>query len=273
MRGVSRLRAALELLKTAAAQPFRSAQLVARTPDALRAERFSRSLPMPSGPSAETASNPLRAYFDAHTEGRGIWKWHHYFDLYHRHLAKFMGSDAHVVEIGVFSGGSLGMWREYLGPRGRVTGVDIAPECKAYEDAQTRIWIGDQSDRAFWARFRAENPRVDVLIDDGGHQPEQQRITLEEMLPHLAPGGVYICEDIHGRGSHFAAFTHALADQLNDSAMSRDTQAFTTSRASPLQAAVASIHFYPYAVVIERTSGVREQLVSERRGTEWQPFL
>jgi hypothetical protein len=84
---------------------------------------------------------------------------------------------------------------------------------------------------------------------------------------------VYICEDIHGRGSHFAAFAHSLADQLNDSAMALESRAVTSSPATPLQATVASVHFYPYVVVIERTSGSREKLVSERRGTVWQPFL
>src|SRR5947207_11688241 len=37
--------------------------------------------------------NPLLAYFEAHRQGRGIWKWRHYFDVYHRHLAKFVGKD------------------------------------------------------------------------------------------------------------------------------------------------------------------------------------
>ena len=262
------------MLEAALKRPVRSAQLIARGPDALDAERFAAAWPVPQSPaSAEPAPNPLRAYFDAHSEGPGIWKWLHYFELYHRHLAKFVGTDAHLAEVGVFSGGSLPMWRHYLGPRARVTGIDIAPECKAYENEATRIYIGDQADRAFWAGFRAENPRVDVLIDDGGHEPEQQRITLEEMLPHLSPGGVYICEDIHGRGSHFAAYVHALADQLNDSAMVRESEQRTTSHATPLQAAVQSIAFYPYVTVIERNTRPCTELVSLRHGTEWQPFL
>ena len=27
--------------------------------------------------------NPLRAYFDSYKEGNGIFKWYHYFDIYH----------------------------------------------------------------------------------------------------------------------------------------------------------------------------------------------
>ena len=75
------------------------------------------------------------------------------------------------------------MWRHYFGEHCRVHGVDIREECKMYEDAHTTIHIGDQADRAFWKRFRESVPAVDVLIDDGGHQPEQQMVTLEEMSP------------------------------------------------------------------------------------------
>jgi len=61
--------------------------------------------------------------------------------------------------------------------------VDIEEACRVYENDWTSISIGDQADRGFWKRFKQEHPRIDVLIDDGGHQPEQQLATLEEMLP------------------------------------------------------------------------------------------
>src|SRR5262249_5498892 len=46
-------------------------------------------------------SNPLRSYFDSCVEGWGIWKWLHYFDIYHRHFSKFIGQDVRVLEIGI----------------------------------------------------------------------------------------------------------------------------------------------------------------------------
>src|SRR4051812_2508259 len=64
---------------------------------------------------ATAEPNALLQYFDAHTEGPGIWKFRHYFEIYQRHFAKFVGQDVHVVEIGVYSGGSLNMWKEYFG--------------------------------------------------------------------------------------------------------------------------------------------------------------
>jgi hypothetical protein len=219
-------------------------------------------------------SDPLHDYFDAHREGPGIFKWLHYFELYHRHLAKFVGKDIHVIEIGVFSGGSMGMWRSYFGPGARITGVDIEPACKTYENEFTKIVIGDQEDRSFWEKFRAEVPPADVIIEDGGHEPDQQMVTLEELLPHLKPGGVYICEDIHFVNNSFAAFMAGLDDALN--AYSREPKGPAESDlsivATPFQSRIHSIHHYPYVVVIEKREQPITHLRCTRRGTEWQPI-
>ena len=102
------------------------------------------------------SSNPLREYFDSHKTGRGIWKWTHYFEIYHRHFSKFIGREVHVVEVGVFSGGSLDMWKAYFGPRCHVYGVDIEPACKTYEDERTKIFIGRL--RTWWDVWKAEKP-------------------------------------------------------------------------------------------------------------------
>lgn len=209
------------------------------------------------------STNPLRAYFEAHTEGRGIWKWDHYFDIYHRHLKRFIGREVHVLEIGVYSGGSLEMWKEYFGPKCRIYGVDIQEACKAYEDERTRIFIGSQGDRRFWKNFKSQVPRLDVLIDDGGHHTHQQIVTLEEMLPHLRPGGVYFCEDVVGSLNGFATYVFGLADRLNEQS-ARDR--------SPFQQAVASVHLYPFVVAIEKNRSRPEPFKNRRTGTEWQPF-
>src|ERR1700733_14666478 len=58
---------------------------------------------------AEADPNPLRLYFDEIREGPGVWKWLHYFEIYHRHLAKFVGRQITMVEVGVYSGGSMPM--------------------------------------------------------------------------------------------------------------------------------------------------------------------
>jgi hypothetical protein len=208
--------------------------------------------------------NPLEVYLDRHAEGPGIWKWRHYFEAYHRHLAKFVGQEVRVVEIGVYSGGSLDMWRSYFGSDSCIYGVDIEEACKAYERDGVTIFVGDQGDYEFWRAFCRDVPPVDVVIDDGGHEPQQQIVTLESLLPHMRPGGVYLCEDIHGVENEFAAYASALVANLN---------AWQTGgKPTGFQSLVHSIHHYPFLTVIEKPATRRESFTAPKRGTQWQPF-
>jgi hypothetical protein len=77
-----------------------------------RSDAAALAAPAPgASESTAAADNPLRTFFDSRETGRGIWKCLHYFDIYHRHFSKFVGRDVKVLEIGVYSGGSLEMWR------------------------------------------------------------------------------------------------------------------------------------------------------------------
>jgi hypothetical protein len=229
----------------------------------------------PHSSSRDETGQGLAAYFNSHLTGRGIWKWSHYFEIYERHLAKYVGLDSHILEVGIYSGGSLQMWRKYFGSSAHIVGVDIEEACRAYEESGISIEIGDQADPSFWSRFRHRFPKIDVLIDDGGHTYEQQRITLEEMLPHIQPGGVYICEDIHGGDNQFASYVRALAAELNkfDGAPVDAASGQLSARASSFQRVVGSVHFYPFVAVIERNLTPVETFTAPKHGTEWEPFL
>ena len=56
--------------------------------------------------ASDPAANPLETYFFS-GQGRLLNKWHHYFEIYHRHFKAFRGRSPVVVEVGVFHGGSL----------------------------------------------------------------------------------------------------------------------------------------------------------------------
>jgi hypothetical protein len=242
-------------------------------PESLNAERgaaFAAGLAAPTAelPVADPTANRLECYFDAHTTGPGIWKWRHYFEIYHRHFARFVGTDVHVVEIGIFSGGSLGMWRDWFGDRAHIYGIDIDPACAAYEAPGISVFIGDQGDAGFWRDFVNSVRFVDVVIDDGSHAPEDQIATLEALLPHMRPGGVYLCEDVSGRRNRFQAYVCGLARELNGLAKANDTY---DREATPLQRLVHSVHLYPLVTVIELRGTRLERMAAPRHGTEWQP--
>ena len=133
--------------------------------DAQAAGRAFTTLPVWSGAGAPAMvahqPNDLQKFVEARREGRGIWKWRHYFDVYEKHFSRFRGQEVHVLEIGVYSGGSLEMWRDYFGPQARIHGVDIEPACRSYANDAVQIHIGDQTDRGFWQRFRtARTPKT-----------------------------------------------------------------------------------------------------------------
>ena len=215
--------------------------------------------------------NPLRTYFDGHKEGHGIYKWLHYFDVYHHHFKKFVGREVHIVEVGIYSGGSLEMWKEYFGDGCRIYGIDIEDSCKIYAKAGVEVFIGDQADRNFWREFKRKVPAIDILIDDGGHTPKQQIVTLEEMVPHLRTGGVYLCEDIHGPNNLYSAYMAGLARNLNVWKLQRGED--LAARPSEFQREIHSIHHYPYLTIIEKLDAPIELFVAPRHGTLWQPFL
>ena len=211
--------------------------------------------------AGEAEPGRLETYFDAHTEGPGIWKWRHYLRAYERHFEPFVGQNVDLIEIGIFSGGSLPMWREHFGPGCTVYGVDIDPACRAYAGPNVRVFIGDQADSDFWAEFVKEVPGADIVIDDGGHEAHQQIATFEALFPCLNPGGLYICEDIHGAHHQFHSYIDGFTRGLN------------TMQDDPLKQHVLGVHRYPYLVVIEKSSGARVDLAeaSARRGTQWHP--
>jgi hypothetical protein len=179
----------------------------------------------PESMSAEHRANPLAEYFLRNRE-RMLHKWHHYFEIYHRHLDRFRGRSPVLLEIGVFQGGSLKMWRDYFGEGVKIIGVDIDPRCRQFEDDATTILIGDQADPAFLGEIRSRFPHIDVIIDDGGHTMVQQITTLGELYGHLQPRGTYICEDVHTaymakwggglrRQDSFIEFSKVLIDALH----------------------------------------------------------
>jgi hypothetical protein len=231
--------------------------------------RFGNGLPDETGAPAAVRgdrTNPLEEYFDAVVEGPGIWKWRHYFPIYHRHLSKFVGHEVHLVEIGIYSGGSLPMWRSYFGSGCQVYGVDIAPACAVHEAEGVRVFIGDQADPEFWERFLSDVPRVDVVIDDGGHKVAQQIASIRSLLPRMAMGGVYICEDVNGALQQFHSFVDGMTRPLNN--------VFEPgSPALGIHQHIASVHRYPALTVVEKPEQRVEGFQSVKHGTVWEPGI
>ena len=201
--------------------------------------------------------NELEQYFRQNDQ-RLISKWIHYFDIYDRHFSRFRNKKIVVLEIGVYHGGSLQMWKNYFGEKAKIYGIDINPKCKAFEEENIEVLIGSQSDRKFLKEVLKKIPPIDILIDDGGHTMRQQIVTYEELYGHIKENGVYLCEDIHTSywlkygGGHkrkgtFIEYSKNFIDSLNawhSNQNSLKVDVFTKS--------TDSLHYYDSILVIEK---------------------
>lgn len=201
--------------------------------------------------------NDLQQYFQRN-EDRLIDKWSHYFEIYDQYFSKYRDKEIVILEIGVFQGGSLQMWKNYFGPKAKIYGIDINPNCKELEEENVEIFIGSQCDRTFLKKMKQQIPPIDILIDDGGHTMQQQIITFEELFEHVKENGVYLCEDTHtsyqimyGGGHHrrgtfieysknFIDYLHAYFSEQSSLKVSNFTQG------------VKAVHYYDSIVIIEK---------------------
>lgn len=201
--------------------------------------------------------NRLQSYFEKN-DGRLIHKWNHYFDIYEKHFKRYIDKEVVVLEIGVFHGGSLQMWQDYFGPKAKIYGVDVNPRCKELEKDNIEILIGSQSDRAFLQKLKTQLPKIDILIDDGGHTMKQQVVSFQELYDHVKDDGVYLCEDVHTsyessygggylRRGTFIEHSKKLIDALN--AFHSEQRSLKVSEFTKF---TDSIHFYDSVVVFEK---------------------
>ena len=198
-----------------------------------------------------------------------IHKWDHYFEIYDRHFEKYKNKDIVLLEVGVSRGGSLQMWADYFGKGSKFFGIDIDPRCKEFENENTKIFIGSQSDRKFLKYVKESIPPVDILIDDGGHYMNQQIILFEELFYYVKKNGVYLCEDTHSsywlvygggykRRGTFIEYSKNFIDMLN--AFHSEQSIYKISN---FTRSVNSIHFYDSILVIEkRERGKPKDVVS-----------
>ncbi len=201
--------------------------------------------------------NPLEDFFYRKPHHK-MTKWSHYFEIYHRYLRDYRNSPLTMLEIGVWGGGSLQMWKDYFGPECYIIGIDIMEECRKYEEDQIKIYIGSQEDQEFLRQIKQENDEIDIVIDDGGHSMNQQIVSFQELFPHLAENGIYICEDIHtsywpdfgggyGKEDTFVDYSKQFIDRLHARySLSPDLEPDDLTRF------IGAVHYHDSVVVIEK---------------------
>ena len=193
------------------------------------------------------------------TDDRMLMKMDHYLDIYDRLLKDWRGRNIRFLEIGVYKGGSLRMWRDFFGPNAELTFLDIDPACKTLAIEGTTVEIGDQTDTDFLAKIVEKYGPFDIIVDDGGHKMDQQKTSFRSLWPHLNNNGLYIVEDTHtsywpGFGGGFCAkgsfieTCKALVDHMHSWYTDQDD--IFPFHAAAIQ--VHSVQFYDSLVIVEK---------------------
>lgn len=189
--------------------------------------------------------------------GAVVHKWHHYIPIYDRYFAARRGTPVRFLEIGVKNGGSLQMWRDYLGDDAVLFGIDIDPDCARYDGQAGQVRIGSQDDADFLNKVVAEMGGVDVVLDDGSHRMAHVRASFEALYPLLAENGTYMIEDLHtayirrfGGGfaskANFFRFVRELVDDMHRWYHDRDMHH------PGLGDHIAGLHIHDSVVVIDK---------------------
>jgi cephalosporin hydroxylase len=167
----------------------------------------------------------LHKYF-LNNSKKTLHKWVHYFDIYERHFERFRGKSPTMIEIGVFEGGSLAMWKDYFGEGSKIIGIDINPACKAHEADGIEVFIGSQDDPHIVDSVFQKYPKIDLVLDDGSHIMRHMTSTFDLVYNRISPTGVYAVEDTHtcywpeyegglGNRASFMEFTKSKFDEIN----------------------------------------------------------
>lgn len=121
----------------------------------------------------------------------------HYLRNYEPFLQPYVDKDIRLLELGVYRGGSLLMWRDFF-ERGLIVGLDLNKVELPDAGERVRIYQGQQEDTSRLDEIANENAPegFDIIIDDCSHVGELTRISFWHLFEHhLKPGGLYVIED------------------------------------------------------------------------------
>jgi len=122
---------------------------------------------------------------------------HNYGRQYDSLFQKYKNRKVKILELGVYTGQSLPIYKEYFKDYELIVGVDFNPICKQYEDVESRIFveIGNLSQEEIYSRIIKKYGKFDIIIDDASHQCVDMIKSFEILFKELNDDGLYIIED------------------------------------------------------------------------------
>ncbi len=121
----------------------------------------------------------------------------HYLENYDLFFDGLSQQPVVLLELGILTGGSLLLWRDYF-PHGKIVGIDRhLPEGFIPGD-RISVYQGNQADRGFLTHVASATAPggYNIIIDDASHIGELTKVAFWHLFTHhLKPGGLYVIED------------------------------------------------------------------------------
>jgi len=129
-------------------------------------------------------------------KGTSVYPSHGFSEIYHDYFNVDKEKVTKVLEIGIDKGNSLRMWRDYF-PNAVIYGIDVQQHQFFREDRIVTDFANQSIKADIDKIIDKYGSDFDLIIDDGGHDPIFQQITLGYLFPHVKTGGFYVVEDLH----------------------------------------------------------------------------
>jgi len=120
--------------------------------------------------------------------------------FYEENFSKLRDKKITLVEIGVRSGASLCLWKNYFN-NAKIYGLDNLHDKNDHNVPVDEEWVsGDNVEYivgdAYTSEISEKLPKIDVLIDDGPHTFESHVKLLEIYVPKMKKNGIIVIEDV-----------------------------------------------------------------------------
>jgi hypothetical protein len=144
---------------------------------------------------------------------------HNYIEIYDKYFNKYRDDKINILEIGVFFGASILMWRDYFtnsviygmdtfkGNQGNGSTFENADKFyKEWENNDIQkdrieLYKCDQSNieelKEFVKKIKELNIKFNIIIDDGSHKMYDQQVSFGLLFELLVDNGIYVIEDLH----------------------------------------------------------------------------
>jgi hypothetical protein len=127
---------------------------------------------------------------------------HSYLDLYEQLFLPIRKTATNILEIGIYWGGSIQLWRDYF-PTAQIYAVDICnldfiKKTSIKNDHCISLFTNTNgyNDTFIQTSFINKNIKFDMILDDGPHSLQSMIDFINKYLPLLSENGIMIIEDI-----------------------------------------------------------------------------